>query len=139
MQGVLSGQSAALVQVAQLLLMQAWVMQCAGVHASDPVCTQNLWVEQSPPAQSVFAAQGAPPSSSQTPVSHLPLAQSAGSTHPVQTLPAQRWLPQLTSSEHGSPFASLQKPAWQTPLKQSDACVHASPKCFWLPTPVHEP
>lgn len=115
-QGVLSGQSDAPVQVAQMLSGQAWVMQPAGLHASDPDCTQKLWDVQSPPAQSVFAAQGAPPSSSQTPASHLPLAQSVGSTQPAQTLPAQRWLPQLTSSLHGSPFASLQKPAWQTPL-----------------------
>jgi hypothetical protein len=55
-------------------------------------------------------------------------AQSALVTQAAQRLLTQRWLLQAMSSAQGSPFTSLQKPAWQTPLKQPASAAHGSPK-----------
>jgi hypothetical protein len=126
--GVLRGQSAAEEQVAQFPPGHAWVMHPVGVQGSEPDWTQYLLARHAPPAQSEAATQGAPPGSAQTPPVQLPIAQSLLVAQAAQTLPVQRWLPQVTSWMHGSPTASLHSPAWQTPLKQSAPCVHASPK-----------
>jgi hypothetical protein len=125
---VLSGQSAGPLHVAQLAPWQWWVMHSAGVHPG-PVCTQNFEAVHIPLAQSGPAAQGAPPGRSQTPPLQVPSGQSPATTHALQTFPAQRWLPQVTLSKHGSPSASLQSPAWHTPLKQGTVAEHGSPKC----------
>lgn len=63
---------------------------------------------------------------------HLPLEQSEGLTHAAHTLAEQRPLLQASSSAQASPFRSLQKPAPQLLLKQSESCVQASPKCALL-------
>jgi hypothetical protein len=128
-QAVPIGQSLAVEQVAQLPLMQAWVMQVCGVHARLPCCTQNLLKVHEPPAQSPATAHESPPGSAQMPALHTPLAQPALEAHAAQTCAAQRPLMHAASSAHESPFLSLHKPAAQMPLKQSEACVHASPKC----------
>jgi hypothetical protein len=56
------------------------------------------------------------------------LAQSVSDPQVAHTSAVQRPLPQAASEPQGSPRASLQKPAWQTPLTQELACVQAVPK-----------
>ncbi len=124
-----SGQSLAVEQLAQTFPGQAWVTQVAAVHGSDPDWMQNSKGLHSSPAQSESAAQDAPPGKPQIPPEHGPIAQSADTTHAAHTWFVQRPLPQETSSGHGSPTASLQSPAWHTPLKQPAPWVHACPKC----------
>jgi hypothetical protein len=137
--GVLIGQSLAVEQVAQALAMQAWVMQVAGVHASEPDCTQKLDEKQEAPAQSEPVAQGSPPPSAQTPALQCASGQSVSAAHALQTLLAQRPLAHESSSGQGSPTASLQSPAWHTPLKQPAPMVQVYPKCPRLVADPHEP
>jgi hypothetical protein len=114
-------------------------MQEAGEHGSEPDWMQYLLKVQLALLQSALVAQNAPPSRAQTPLSHLPDAQSTFAVHPSHTLPEQRSDPQASLLAQGSPTASLQMPALQTPLKQSEAWVHASPKCPAPLDPTHAP
>jgi hypothetical protein len=125
--------SLAVVQVSQLPLMQACVMQVWGVHARLPCWTQNLLKVHEPPAQSAATAHDAPPGSPQMPALHTPVAQASAEAHAAQTCAAQRPLMHAASSAQASPFFSLHKPAAHVPLKQSELCVHASPKWPLLP------
>jgi hypothetical protein len=128
-QAVPIGQSAAVMQVSQLPLMQACVKQVCGVHGGLLCCTQNLLKEHEPPAQSAATAHDAPPGSPQLPAVHTPVAQPSAEAHAAQRCVAQRPLMHAASSAQASPIFSLHRPAPHVPLKQSEFCVHASPKC----------
>jgi len=113
---VFIGQSVLDEHVAQTPPGHACVMHPAGVQASEPAGTQKWPNVHWPPAQSESTAQGAPPGRAQTPASHASVAQSDPLAHAVHTLALHRFDPHATSSAHGSPPASLQKPPWQIPL-----------------------
>src|ERR1700744_682196 len=86
---------------------------------------EHTVLEQSAPAP---LSHGSPATRVQTPLLHVPDAQSLLVMQGAHTWDWQRLLPQVTSEKQGSPAASLQRPLAQTPLKQGADAEHVSPR-----------